>query len=83
MRNELQLESLAAIQHEIWSHWMRYLFASSHENADGSYTIPVDKARRWQRQMYVKYEDLTDDEKESDRDQARKIIRITQVATYE
>ncbi|MGX9686248.1 hypothetical protein ACTQ9L_03785 [Deinococcus wulumuqiensis] len=62
------------MQHEIWSHWMRYLFSVSHENEDGSVTIDRENVIRWKRQMQTKYSDLTDNEKKSDRDQALKVI---------
>ncbi len=71
-------ERLAAEQHAIWSHWMRYLFSVCRLNEDGSVTIPVDKAERWQRQMSTDYSALTEREKESDRHQSDKILVILQ-----
>ncbi len=69
-------EKIAEIQHEIWSHWMRYLFSISEQNSDGSVTIPADKVKRWKRQMDTSYSNLSEAEKESDRDQANKILVI-------
>lgn len=40
------VERLADIQHQIWSHWMRYFFSVSTLNPDGSYAIPADKVTR-------------------------------------
>lgn len=67
-------ENLASIQHEIWAHWMRYLFSVSQRNEDGSYTIPSDKASRWLKQIEMHYNELMDSEQESDREQADKVI---------
>ncbi len=67
-------ERIAKIQHGIWTHWMTYLFNVCIQNEDGSYTIPVEKVSRWQRQMKTQYEDLTEAEKDSDREQADRLI---------
>lgn len=67
-------ETLAEIQHEIWPHWMKYLFSVSSRNDDGSYTIPADKATRWLSQMSRSYTELGEEEKASDREQADKIL---------
>ena len=68
-------ERIAAVQHEIWSHWMRYLFSVCGElNDDGSATIPAYNVERWHRQMATGYADLTDKERESDRNQADKVL---------
>ena len=67
-------EELAAIQHDIWAHWMHYLFSVSRQNPDGSYTIPADKVERWLRQMETGYADLEEAERDSDREQADKIL---------
>lgn len=69
-------ERLAAAQHEIWSHWMAHLFSVSVRNRDGSYTIPAALVERWQRQMNTTYEQLSENEKESDREQAEKLIAV-------
>jgi hypothetical protein len=68
------LEEVSNIQHEIWSHWMTYLFRESSRNEDGSFTIPVDKVMRWKRQIDTPYAQLTDNEKKSDREQAEKVL---------
>lgn len=69
-------EELSAVQHEIWTNWMKYLFSVSTSNPDGTYTIPSDKVKRWIGQMNTPYSGLTEDEKESDREQADKILEI-------
>ena len=68
------LEKLAAVQHAIWAHWMRYLFRVAVEGDDGSCTIPAEAVRRWKRQVATAYWDLPERERASDRDQADKVI---------
>lgn len=77
LRRQLELEVLAAVQHEIWSHWMKYLFSQCPEFGMGvSITryIPADKVIHWKRQMETPYAELSEKEKDSDRDQARKVM---------
>ncbi len=67
-------EQLAAVQHAIWSHWMKYMFSCGAFNADGSWTMPADKVERWSRQMETDYSGLTEKERMSDRDQVDKVL---------
>ncbi len=71
-----ELEELADYAHEAWSGWMKYMFEKSEDNKDGTMTIPQWAVERWQRQADTKYVDLPEEEKESDRDEARKMIEI-------
>lgn len=68
------LTKLADVQHEIWSHWMKYLFEVSVQNDDGTVTIPADKVENWKRQMVTRYADLSSKEQESDIEQAQKVV---------
>ena len=67
-------ERLAAVAHEIWAHWMHYLFSKCEQNPDGSMTIPVGLVLRWGRQVDTPYSELSEQERESDRHQADKMI---------
>lgn len=70
-------EQLAAYSHDAaWSGWMRYMFGKGTHNADGTWTMPAWAVERWTRQMQTKYADLTDQEKNSDRDEADKMLQI-------
>lgn len=69
-------EEIAYISHEIWAHWMRYLFKCGYFNDDGSFVIPAEKVERWQRQIDTPYSQLSEAEKESDRHQADKILDV-------
>ncbi len=71
------VERLAAFCHdEQWSGWMDYLWSKAVENPDGSVTIPSWAVERWRRQGTTPYGELTEDEKESDRVEARKILAL-------
>ena len=74
--DEELLEELADVQHKIWSHWMVYLFGRCRGNQDGTLTIPADLVTRWKRQMATDYADLSEREKESDRNVARDVMDI-------
>ena len=68
-------EKIAAVQHAIWSHWMKYLFSQCLSVIDGgNMIIPADKARRWKRQMNTPYSELTEKERDSDREQVDKVL---------
>lgn len=76
MRSDGMIQRLADQQHEIWSHWMRYLFSCCAPAGDGSMLIPVEKVERWQRQMQTPYGSLSEYEQGSDINQAMKIIAV-------
>lgn len=75
-------EQLAALEHEQWVGWMNYLFEKSIESGDGSVTIPADMVDRWKRQINTPYADLSDSEKESDREIADKVLRILKLSKH-
>ena len=69
-------EKLADLAHDQWSGWMQYLFEKSIFNKDGTITIPKWAVDRWTRQMQTDYKDLPEEEKESDRVEAEKMLAI-------
>jgi hypothetical protein len=69
-------EKLADYAHVTWSGWMKYLFDRSVECDDGTVVIPKELVDRWKRQLNTDYQDLPEEEKESDRNEAKKIISI-------
>jgi hypothetical protein len=70
------LELLADLEHDRWSRWQQYLHSQCIKNKDGSLTIPKEKVDRWERQIATDYSELTEDEKESDRKEARKALKL-------
>ena len=70
------MEPMADQEHDSWSRWMEHLFKKSKKNDDGTVTIPKDKVDRWEKQMKTDYKDLSPSEKESDRKEVRKFLKI-------
>lgn len=69
-------EKLAEYAHNSWSGWMKYLFSKSIKNEDGTVTIPSWAVERWTRQSNTTYNNLPENEKESDRQEADKITSV-------
>lgn len=69
-------EELSDLAHRQWTGWMRYLFSKGIKNEDGSFTIPAWAVERWERQVNTDYENLSESEKDSDRNEADKFINV-------
>jgi hypothetical protein len=70
------VERLAAVEHERWAHWQRYVHDHCERLADGRLAIPADLAERWEKQIGTPYEQLTDEEKQSDREQVARVLPV-------
>ncbi|MFI6853940.1 hypothetical protein [Streptomyces sp. NPDC050416] len=70
------MEELASVEHERWSHWQRYLHSRCSRQSDGSLTIPAELVLRWESQMDTPYAELSEAEKESDREQVRRYLPV-------
>ena len=75
--NEL-FEKLAAIEHERWADWQKYMHDVCHRIATGALIIPAPLVRQWERQIATPYAELSEKEKESDRDQVRRYWDLVQ-----
>lgn len=79
-------EKLASYAHKQWSGWMEYLFSKCYtvyleptlQEPDGEAHLVIPKwaVDRWKRQMQTPYNDLPEEEKESDRKEADGMIEI-------
>lgn len=69
-------DQLAAIEHERWSYWQRYVHSKGVRQLDGSLLLPPDLVARWEKQIETKYIDLSETEKDSDREQVRKYLPL-------
>lgn len=69
-------EELAALIHDMWSGWIRYVASKSTFNPDGSMTISAWAVSRRERQMKGSYDDLSEKEKDGDRRQADKVLAL-------
>jgi hypothetical protein len=70
------VEELAATEHQRWAHWQKYVHDKALRQPDGSLVLPADLVARWERQFNTSYADLTDEEKNSDREQVQKYLPI-------
>ena len=75
MMSEL-IEQLAAIEHERWADWQRYLHSKCSWGPNGGLTIPTELVARWERQIDTPYAGLSEQEKESDREQVWRYLPI-------
>lgn len=76
MTEQELIERLACAEHDSWSRWMLWLFTRCVANPDGSATIPAALVERWMRQAYTAYDDLSEEEKHSDRTEVMHILPI-------
>ena len=68
----MDVEKVAAIQHEVWAHWMRHLYSKCEETDSGTLIIPAGLVTHWARQMDTPYAELSEREKQSDREIAER-----------
>ena len=69
MIDEDTFEQLAALEHDRWSGWMKYMFAN----------LTLANLTRWLRQMETHYSDLSEAEKESDRKEVWRTLEILEM----
>jgi len=60
------IERLADLEHKQWGHWTKYFLEFDNE----------ENRERWKCQVDIIYEDLSEEEKESDRKWARKVLEL-------
>ncbi|WP_304619605.1 hypothetical protein [Paracoccus sediminilitoris] len=68
------IDKLADVEHQRWANWQSYMHSKGEVLADGSLLLPPDLVARWEKQIKTPYKKLSDDEKESDREQIRQYI---------
>ena len=64
-------ERLAALEHEQWAHWTRYLLDH----------LTPENVERWRRQIDTPYEELSEQEKQSDREWADRVLELVGAST--
>ncbi len=69
-------EKLAEYAHSTWSEWMDYLFSKCTLDEAGDLVIPEWAVKRWKRQVETEYAELSEQEKESDRKEADRMLSI-------
>ena len=74
----IPVEELAEYAHTAWAGWMQYMFEKCIANEDATLTIPAWAVERWSRQAHTSYNELPEEEKESDRTEALKMLEIVE-----
>jgi hypothetical protein len=74
------VERLAALEHERWSGWMRYLFTKGYCRDDGAFVMNAESVHWWTHLAETPYADLTEESKESDRAEVRKTLALLSAA---
>jgi hypothetical protein len=70
-------EALAELIHDDqWSGWMNYFTGKCQVNDDGSLTVPAGYIAALRRQMMTPYHELSEAEKDSDRQEADKVLAL-------
>ena len=72
-------ERLASDEHERWARWMRYQLEQGeyvNDKDEVCWLMPSDKLKRWTRQMNTPYDELSENEKNSDREEADRILAL-------
>jgi len=62
------IEHCADLEHQRWAKWQVYLYSKC-KRVDDGLLIPMEALSHWQRQINTDYKDLTEKEKDSDREQ--------------
>ncbi len=70
------IEQLADKEHDSWARWMRYLFSRCPFTEKGDAIIPRELVARWKRQAATPYVELSEQEKQSDRNEVAHILPI-------
>ncbi len=76
LESEQLADELAAVEHERWAHWQRYVHDHCERQQDGSLVIPAELAARWEAQIETPYVGLSEREKDSDREQVRRYLPV-------
>lgn len=70
------LERMSDEVHQIWAQWMMYMFKHGLPRPGGGWIMDDAVYKRWQRQMKTPYAQLSEKEKESDREIARRYLDV-------
>ncbi|MCA9302199.1 hypothetical protein H6802_00320 [Candidatus Nomurabacteria bacterium] len=64
--NKEMLERLAELEHRQWATWMKYMLKN----------LTSENIEKWKKQADTPYKDLTEKEKDSDRNWAKEVQKI-------
>lgn len=82
MKNKKLFEKLADLEHQRWSHWQKYLHSRLTKLDCGSLIMSPKYVRYLERLIDTPYSELSEREKESDREEVRKYWNIISEALH-
>ena len=62
-------EKLADIEHDRWSKWQKYMHSKMERISTARWSLSDELFQRWERQINTRYAELSEKEKDSDREQ--------------
>lgn len=62
------VEELAELEHEQWMYWAKDILKTE--------DITEERAKRWEKESFKPYKNLTEEQKDMDREWARKVLKI-------
>lgn len=74
------VDELASIEHDRWAHWQRYMHSKGIRQLDGGLLIPQELVSQWERQIATPFANLSEKEKDSDREQVQKYLPVIKAA---
>lgn len=69
MTREEIINTLAAVEHQRWADWQKYLHSKCTQAGHNGLVIPGPLVSQWERQILMPYAQLSEPEKQSDREQ--------------
>jgi hypothetical protein len=73
-------DQLATAEHERWAHWQSYMHDHGQRHPDGSLTLPAHLVAQWDGQIKRPFDELTEQEKDSDREQVDRYLPLIERA---
>lgn len=83
-KEKVLIEKLAELEHEQWVHWMKYQEKKVGYVTDMSmdeWYRRQETWKRWKKLMETPYAELTEEQKKSDREWAKKVVDV--LKTYQ
>ena len=82
-KEKIIIEIMASVEHERWSGWMKYMVKRMKQRKDGTLEFDDNDFGRWMQQAITPYSRLSEEEKESDRTEARATLKALEEEGFE
>ena len=73
---ESLFEELANIEHQRQADWLGYLHSRCYRSEKGDLIVPLKLVENWEYQIETDYKDLSEEEKDSDREQVDRYVPL-------